>query len=303
MPTITELPSACQICSSAKLRPRPFGYSFNNRWLGGVECMDCGIIFIHPQPTPEEIILMYSKEYFKRDFRCGHAGSYFDDQTLNNVADHRLLQRIQQYKPTGRFLEVGCAGGAFLHAARTVGYTVTGVEISEDAAQFARQRFGLDVVTADATRAGFHNESFDLVFLGDVLEHLPEPVATLLEIKRIMTPEGIFIIKCPMQTNGLFSRLGFLAYNAVGLTAKVHLPPYHLFEYRPRSITYLLNRCGFQITSKKQGLIPPSKIVLRGPRLQRIGKKIFQYPNYLITSMFGILGDRMEIFAAKQLHL
>jgi hypothetical protein len=46
-------------------------------------------------------------------------------------------------------------------------------------------------------------------------------------------------------------------------------------------------------------MLPPHEVTLRGPLLQRIGKKIFQYPNYLITRTFGVLGDRIEIVAAK----
>jgi SAM-dependent methyltransferase len=282
------------------LRRKPFGYSFNRSWLAGLECSNCGIIFIHPQPTQEEIALMYSKEYFKGDFRCGHAGSYFDDQTLKHLTNNTLLQRIQQYKPKGSFLEIGCAGGAFLHAARNAGYSAKGVEISDDAVQFARERFGLDVVRGDVTSAGFRSESFDLILLGDVLEHLPNPVATLMEIRRIMAAGGMLVIECPMQTNTLFSRMGFLVYTVAGLQARVHLPPYHLFEYRPRSLIYLLERSGFAITRKTEGVIAPKDIGLRGTWLQRAGKKFFQYPNYLLTSKCGILGDRMEIFATKR---
>jgi SAM-dependent methyltransferase len=232
----------CRVCNSAKLVAKPFGYRFAGKWLQAVGCKECAIIFLDPQPTSDEIVQLYSKEYFEGDFRCGHAGSYFDDASINTIVDEPLLERIRKARPEGRLLEVGCAGGAFLHAAQTRGYTVRGVEFSEDAAQHARQKFGLDVLTGDLQTAQFPGGAFDIVFMGDVVEHLPDPVATLNEINRILREQGLLVLVCPTQTNTLFSRIGFALYSTLGKNATVNLPPYHLFEYRPNSLDKLLHR-------------------------------------------------------------
>jgi SAM-dependent methyltransferase len=290
----------CRICYSGRLSEKPFGYAFKGRWLGGIQCHECGIIFLHPQPTVEEITQMYSKEYFEGDFRCGHAGSYFDEATLDSLADSTLIKHIRQYKPSGTFLEVGCAGGAFLNAARLAGYSVKGVEYSDEAASFARAKFGLDVATGDLVSVKYPSASFDVVFMGDVLEHLPDPVATVMAIHRVLKAGGLLVIECPMQTNTLFSRFGFLLYSFLGKRATVHLPPYHLFEYRPASMKRLLESHGFEVTLLKEVLIHPKEVTLRGPVLQRVGKQLFQYPNYWLTSIAGILGDRIEVFATKK---
>ncbi len=289
----------CPVCASASVRSLPFGYMFNGRWLGGCECRTCGIIFLHPQPTADELVQMYSKEYFEGDFRCGHAGSYFDESTHDALADRSLIAKIKRLKPEGSFLEIGCAGGAFLHAARQAGYRVTGVEFSDAAAQLARERFHLDVFTGDVRDAQFSSNTFDVVFMGDVLEHLTEPVATCSEVYRVLAPGGIFVIECPMQTNTLFSRLGFAVYALLRKRAIVNLPPYHVFEYRRSSMTSLLKRCGFTIVCAREGIIPPHKIALRGTGVQNLGKKLFQYPNALLTRLFGVFGDRIEMIAQK----
>lgn len=296
----SQRPTACSVCSSMQLREKPFGYAFNSKWLGGYECGNCGIIFIHPQPTAEEIVQMYSKEYFEGDFRCGHAGSYFDEKTQTLLEDETLVKRIKQFKPRGKFLEIGCAGGAFLQAAQKAGYDVKGVEFSDVAAQLAREKFGLDVITGDVTDAKHPDNTFEVVFMGDVLEHLPDPAATCKEVFRIMASGGVFVIECPMQTNTLFSRVGFFGYNLLGKKATVRLPPYHLFEYRPRSMAAMLRRVGFEIAEKSEGMIPPGEVTLRGSGIQKIGKKMFQYPNYFLTKLFGVFGDRIEMMARKE---
>lgn len=243
---------------------------------------------------------MYAKEYFHGDFRCGHERSCFDDATRASLVDVALLERLRSLVPAGRLLEIGCAGGAFLNAARAAGYEVTGIEFSPDAAQFARDTFGLDVFTGEVGEARLPGGSFALVYMGDVIEHLPDPVATLREIRRLLRSGGTIVMACPSQTNTLFSRAGFAVYRALRREATVPLPPYHLFEYRPASMRSILERCGFTEIRITQGLIPPGSIALRGSGFQRLGKKSFHYINSVVTALSGSFGDRMEVTAVSQ---
>jgi SAM-dependent methyltransferase len=296
---MTGTPAHCRICASPRTYPLPFGYDFAGRRLRAITCRDCGIIFLDPQPSPAEIAGMYAKEYFEGDYRCGHEGSCFDDAARASLTDLPLLARLRALVPSGRFLEIGCAGGAFLNAARASGYDVTGVEFSAEAAQFARETFGLPVITGDVADARLSGGSFALAYMGDVIEHLPDPVASLREIRRLLVPGGTLVMACPSQTNTLFSRTGFVLYRALGQEATVRLPPYHLFEYRPASMRSLLERCGFDRVKIAQGLIPPGTIALRGTAAERIGKKSFHYINTAVTALSGAFGDRLEVTAVR----
>ncbi|MBK7260031.1 MAG: class I SAM-dependent methyltransferase [Ignavibacteriae bacterium] len=186
-----------------------------------------------------------------------------------------------------------------LNSARAAGFTVTGVEMSPDAAQLARTRFGLDVITGDVFAGKFVDGTFDVVYLGDVIEHLPDPRRTFTEINRIMKPGALLVIACPTQTNTLFSRLGFSAFALLGKSVTVHMPPYHLFEYRPESMRALMERTGFSIVQLDAGAIPPGEIAMRGSFAQKTGKKLMQYPNALLTRLTGKWGDRLNVFARK----
>jgi len=290
--------STCPICSSPSIRKKPFKYIFHSAELRGWSCGRCGIIFLHPQPTAEELKQLYSSEYFEGgDFRCGHESAYSDPNTLERMGESGLVVEIKSLTKGRRFLEVGCAGGAFLNAARKLGFEVQGVELSEDACRFARETFGLQVFAGELADAHFPDCSFDVVFMGDVIEHLPDPVTVLLEINRVLDRKGLLVMALPSQTNTLFTRTGFFLYGLAGGSATVSLPPYHLFEYRPRSLRFVLRSCDFEVSRLVQDIIPPSKINLRGPAIQRLGKKLFHYPNFWLTRLIGVCGDRITVFA------
>ena len=290
----------CPVCTSPDVRNVPFQYSFRGQCMRAYRCRTCGIIFIHPQPTSEQLRELYSAEYFEEgDFRCGHESSYCDPTALEHIANTGLLDEIKSIRPSGRFLEIGCAGGAFLHAARKAGYTVDGVEFSQDACRIAKATFGLDVHPGSVEDAHFPDESFDVVFMGDVIEHLPDPVTSIMEVQRILAAQGLLVLELPSQTNNLYSRTGFAVYGALGRTTTVGLPPYHLFEYRPRSLRFLLQRCGFDEVTIREGILSPRHINLRGTLIQRWSKKAFQYPNWCITRGLHVLGDCMTAYASK----
>jgi 2-polyprenyl-3-methyl-5-hydroxy-6-metoxy-1,4-benzoquinol methylase len=90
-----------------------------------------------------------------------------------------LLDKINLYKKCGMFLDVGCGVGCLASRALERGFISQGVEISKWAASFARDEKGLNVVTGSLAEAAHNSESFDVVVINHVLEHVPEPGALL----------------------------------------------------------------------------------------------------------------------------
>jgi SAM-dependent methyltransferase len=89
----------------------------------------------------------------------------------------------------GRLLDIGCGNGTELYKLKKMGWEVFGIEMDEVASERAR-RAGLDVVTGDLFQANYPDHFFHAVRLSFVLEHLPDPKRTLLEVKRILLPNG-----------------------------------------------------------------------------------------------------------------
>ncbi len=110
--------------------------------------------------------------------------------------------------PPGTLLDVGCAGRTFLDEARKTGFDVAGIELNASMAQYARSTYKLEVFTGriEDIPLGKWSAAFEVVTLLDVLEHLPEPLATMKKIASWVRPHGFILIRGPLS-NSRIARL------------------------------------------------------------------------------------------------
>jgi SAM-dependent methyltransferase len=116
-----------------------------------------------------------------------------------------VLDRLAVCGGEGRLLDVGCAHGWFLDAARRRGYTASGIEPDAAVAAQAVQR-GHDVVHGPFPDVLSPGDRFDVVVFNDVFEHLPDPRAALFATARALRPGGLLAINLP-DSRGVFYRL------------------------------------------------------------------------------------------------
>lgn len=111
---------------------------------------------------------------------------------------------LERYAVTGMsVLDIGCGTGAIMDFVRSKGYTVEGVDMSEDALQYCRKK-NLTVHHGVAEKLPLENNSFDVVIASDVLEHIADDAAAVREVARVLKPGGIFISTVPAHQS-LFS--------------------------------------------------------------------------------------------------
>ena len=106
---------------------------------------------------------------------------------------------LDSQPPTGRplkVLDVGCGTGAVMNFLRARGYDTHGVDMSETALAYCRQK-GLQVARSTADHIDFPDATFDIVFALDVLEHIDNAAEAVIEIKRILRPGGLLIATVP----------------------------------------------------------------------------------------------------------
>jgi len=171
------------------------------------------------------------KAYYTADFFNGKTeGGYPDYVRSENVlrAEFRaVVGRLRQIIPSGTLIEVGAAYGFFLHEA-TNHYQVHGVEIADEAAEFARAR-GLDVRTGSLTRQLLEEIGpVDVAVMLDVIEHLEHPKATLALCSEFLRAGGVIILTTPNFASALAKITGKGWRNMT--------PPQHLWYFTPDSI-------------------------------------------------------------------
>lgn len=204
-------------------------------------CRSCGLVYLSPRPTREAIGAFYPPDY--QPYRRAVEDEPWALMRLmrrRKLADRRrLVERYRGEGAPGRVLDVGCSTGLFLHEMALAGWEAEGVELSPEAADYARRRFGLRVQTGMLEDAQLAPGSFDLVTFWDVLEHVYSPTDTLARAATLLKPGGLVVVHVPnwdSPERRLFGR------HWAGWD-----PPRHLYVFDRASLGGLLQGAGFQV--------------------------------------------------------
>jgi glycosyltransferase involved in cell wall biosynthesis/2-polyprenyl-3-methyl-5-hydroxy-6-metoxy-1,4-benzoquinol methylase len=206
---------ACHVCQGVRIY-----YLFSACGHRVVRCEDCGLVFLNPQPSDDELARIYGADYFLGS--ASDAGRQAASE-LKQATARRYLSEIRRYHGSacGRLLEVGCGEGDLLVLAEADGWQVTGVEYSPDAGKIARERLDNgEVQFGELAQAGLPSGHFDLCVISDVLEHVRSPLDFLREIHCVLKPGGTLFIATPSidSWSARFLRQKWMEFKAEHLT-------------------------------------------------------------------------------------
>lgn len=221
------IPVACNICGSKEHSALWVKDEFQyNR------CNDCGLVYINPRLTEEEISKIY-RTLFK-------GKSLSKPPPLDFTSYKEFFKLIANYRKNNSLLDVGCFRGYLLSGAREQGWQVKGTELSEQAAACARKDYGLDIHTGSLKDANYPENFFDVVSMLDVIEHLTDPAEYLREIERILRPGGILYIETP-NFNSITRYL-------LGKNWSIFFP-WHLYYFTPGTLNNIVSRANLDVVS------------------------------------------------------
>lgn len=202
----------------------------------------------------------------------------------------QIIQKLKSKTENPKILDVGCGTGANLEMLGKFG-EATGVDVSEDALEFCRQRGLSQVKYGLAENLPFADESFDLVTALDVVEHLDDDIAGLKEMHRVLQKDGRALIFVPA-----FMFLWGVQDDVSN----------HRIRYTKKQITERLRQAGFEIERSTYANITFFAPILAGRTLMKLtGIKPESENNVNVSALNGILGKFFgaERFWLKNLNL
>jgi SAM-dependent methyltransferase len=191
------------------------------------ECAACGHRQLAGMPSDIELLELYVS---------ARADHYVGEPDGQRHTARAALARIEPYVEGRRLLDLGCWVGYLLAEARDRGWEVLGVEPSAFAAAHARDAFGLEIVEQDLLTADLPAGAFDAVVLGDVIEHLTDPLTALERIGRLLAPGGVLFLTVPDAGSRLARAMGRHWWSVI---------PTHVQYFSRHSLTLLLERAGY----------------------------------------------------------
>jgi SAM-dependent methyltransferase len=237
----------CTACDESGSRVEPFYYEWRGRHFDLYRCPRCTHQFVYPPVGVGDQALIYNDAYFSEigDWACGvFEGGYREATPKLTEEAHQILSILPVRG--GRLLDVGCAGGVFLSEARALGFDVCGLELNGSMAQYARERYGLEVLNRriEDVPADYWPRTFDVVTLLDCLEHLPAPLHAMRKISSWVRPGGVVFIRGPLA-NSRLGRLKEVMRRASRIRKRLPGYPLDANAFNKHSLTTLLGLTGF----------------------------------------------------------
>lgn len=156
-------------------------------------CVGCGLLYLNPRVNAKLIMEGYESAidptfFQQNELRVRTFIRYWSDINRRfRLKEHHKLS----------ILDIGCAGGAFIKAAANLGFQPIGIEPSRWLAQRGKEEYGLDIRPGTIEEQNFSPESFDVITLWDVIEHLTDPHSVIARASSLLRKGGILVVNYP----------------------------------------------------------------------------------------------------------
>lgn len=230
-----EYVKCCSICGSSQIRDV-------NPKTQIVQCQACGFIFVSPRPTQQDIInFAYGENHYQ---------VWIKENKTRFLMWQKRVNFIKKLKPHGTLMDVGCGLGMFVDIAAKEGYSVTGLDSSRFACEYARSHYNFNdkIHLGSLETVDLGLGQFDIITLWHVLEHVPDPRSALERVYHLLKDDGVVVIAVPNISNWKKPIKKLLQ---IGEYYQLH--PYdeiHLSHFNLKTLSYLLEQAGYHVLDK-----------------------------------------------------
>lgn len=256
----------CQCCGSLKFSP--VCIREDSTWV--VHCDECGLEFVNPLPSLETMQENYQKEMTGSDTKSGLHSNYILERkerigSFSKLYNSRLSLIESLHPEKGNLLDIGCGAGFFLNCAQERGWNCHGIEILPEYVKYAQENFSLGNIRLESLdeSLAFDANTFDVITLWDLIEHLRNPMKSLKRIHHVMKPAGLLIIWTPNVKNAVFLQEKWTGYKILQ----------HFYFFSNDSLNKMLKKTGFKIIYSKTNKAKKGLLGSKGFRSYNKSKK------------------------------
>lgn len=210
-----------------------------------MQCDHCGLVIQDLDWDAAKI-----REYYEKEYQCTNSLVSGQTQTpLEHFNDRKrtiqpLFERVQPLlRPDSKVLEVGCGSGELLALIKPQVDKCVGVELHTPFVEFMRQHLGIEAYAKDINKLTLEDK-FDLVLCIFTLDHLANPLETLLAMKGLLAVSGKIYVEIPNRDEALNF---FLPQPHREKFNEFFWHRAHLFYFTQETATALFNRAGLQV--------------------------------------------------------
>ena len=238
--------SNCPICGSDDLhfKLKTFDYTVSAKEFEIWQCENCTLRFTQNIPDNDSIGKYYQSDNYisHTNIKKGFINNLYHlvrSITLGNK--RRLILSLTGLKK-GKLLDIGAGTGSFVHFMKINGWNITGLEPDESARMQAQTVNKIQLQTPENFFL-LPEESFDVITMWHVLEHVHDLHEYLEQLKKLLKPYGKIFIAVPNYTSfdATFYKSYWAAYDV----------PRHLYHFSPQSLRNLFSKHGFELQSTR----------------------------------------------------
>lgn len=232
-----EILESCPLCKGEDFKDRfaCVDYTVSKETFQVVECDSCGFVFTNPRPFEKDL-----GNYYKSDTYISHSDTSKGlvnklYKAIRKITLNQKHSLVSPFIQAGSLLDIGCGTGAFLNYCKQQGVSVNGIEPDSDARNFGINNYRIDVFPENKLHE-FTNNSFSVITMWHVLEHVANLNERVSEINRLLTDKGRVFIAVPnhLSYDAQYYKDNWAAYDV----------PRHLNHFDHRSIKSLFEQHG-----------------------------------------------------------